>query len=178
MQTREKTLFFLLCGALFVALNMIGLNAFLKSRNSMKKELATVRAQLAEDRGWIELDNALKPADSWIGSHAMPKLPPEEASARLLKTERDEAEKAGLKIAEENLLPVQETPYGSTASVSVRLSGPFEGVVKMLFGLQGPALWRTLEKLSIKSDAQPPNVLADIEIRQYFQPVAPDSTNP
>ena len=178
MQTREKTLFFLLCGAVFVALNMIALNAFFKGRNAMKKETAAVRSEIADDRAWIQIDDSLKPADAWITSHPMPKLAPEEASARLLKTEREEAEKAGLKVAEENLLPVQETSQGSVAAVSVKLSGPFEGVVRMLFALQGPALWRTLEKLSVKSDAQPPNVLADIEIRQYFQPVAPDSTNP
>jgi hypothetical protein len=91
--------------------------------------------------------------------------------------ERDEAEKAGLKITEENLLPAQDSDQGNSAAVSVKLTGPFEGVVKMLFAMQSPTAWRTLDKLTLKSDAQPPNVIAEMEIRQYFQ-VPAASENP
>jgi hypothetical protein len=172
MQTREKTLLLILGVAIFAALNLLGLNLFLKGRATIKKQTAAARAELATDRSWIDLNDALQPADAWIESHAMRKQASEEASAELLKTEREEAEKAGLKIAEESLLPVQQTPYGSAAPVSVKLNGPFPGVVKLLFALQSPTAWRTIEKLSIKSDAQPPNVIADLEIRQYFQPAS------
>ena len=100
----------------------------------------------------------------------MPHMAPDDASAQLLKVEREEAEKAGLKVVEENLLPPQNTPYGPTVAVSVKLTGPFEGVVRMLFALQSPTAWRTLEKLALKSDTQPPNVVVDLEIHQYFLP--------
>lgn len=169
MQTREKTLLLILGVAIFVALNLIGLNLFLKARNSIKKQIVAAKDELATARSWLDLDESLHPADDWIESHPMKKQASEEASAELLKTEREEAEKAGLKISEESLLPVQQTPYGSAAPVTVKLNGPFPGVVKLLFALQSPTAWRTIERMSIKSDAQPPNVIADLEIRQYFQ---------
>ena len=172
MQTREKTRLVILGVALFAALNLLGINLFVKGRAGMKKQTAAAKAELATDRSWIDLDESLHPADAWIESHPMRKQVAEEASAELLRVEREETEKAGLKISEENLLPVQQTPYGSAAAVSVKLTGPFEGVVKLLFALQTPSAWRTIEKLSLKSDAQPPNVIADLEIRQYFQAVS------
>jgi hypothetical protein len=165
----EKTLLLLLCGALFVALNMAGIRSFLKARDGLQKAIVTGTSELSLDKNWLEIGRSLAPADDWINSHPMPRFLPDEASSQLLKSEREEAEKAGLKITEENLLPSQETPYGPTVAVSVKLTGPFEGVVRMLFALQSPTAWRTVEKLALKSDSQPPNVVADLELHQYFQ---------
>jgi len=174
----EKNLLLLLCGALFIAVNLVGLRSFLKTREGLKKAIVTATSEASTDRSWIEIGSSLAPADAFINSHPMPRLAPDEASAQLLKTEREEAERAGLKITEENLLPPAETPYGSTVAVSVKLTGPFEDVVKMLFALQTPAAWRTIAKLTLKSDAQPPNVIADLELRQYFQPATSPDPSP
>ena len=164
----EKNLLFILGGAVFVAMNMMGLHAFLQTKSGVQKAMIAARSELSSDRSLVELGRTLKPADSWIAAHPMPHIAPDDASAQLLKLEREEAEKAGLKVTEENLLPSQDTPYGRTVAVSVKLTGPFEGVVRMLFALQSPTAWRTLEKLALKSDAQPPNVVADLELHQYF----------
>ena len=174
----EKTLVFILSGAVFVALNMMGMHAFLQTRAGIQKSILMAKSQLSSSRSMVEQGDAIKSANDWIETHPMPLMSPDDASAQLLKIERDEAEKSGLKITEENLLPTQETPYGLTVAVSVKLMGPFEGVVRMLFALQSPAAWRALGKLSLKSDAQPPNVVADLELHQYFQlstPAGPTS---
>jgi Type II secretion system (T2SS), protein M subtype b len=171
LEPSEKNLLLLLCGALFVAANMMGVRSFMKARDGMRNAIVTATSEMASDKSWIELGNSLASADTWINSHPMPHLAPDEASAQLLKSEREEAERAGLKITEENLLPAAQSAYGSTVAVSVKLTGPFEGVVKMLFALQTPTAWRTVAKLALKSDAQPPNVIAELELHQYFQPL-------
>lgn len=165
----EKRLFLILCGAVFVALNMFGFRAFLQARSGIHKAVLSSKEELAADRRWVEVAETLAAARSWIDAHPMENMPPDEASAALLKSEREEAEKAGLRIVEENLLPVEEGPYGSTAAVSAKLSGPFQGVVKMLFALQTPAAWLSVEKLTLRSDAEPPNVVAEMELKRYFQ---------
>jgi hypothetical protein len=174
----EKRLLLLLCGALFLAVNLLGLRAFLQARTGLRKAITATRAEIAESRGWIERGEILRPAVAWLDSHPMPRLEPDAASAELLKTEREEAEKAGLKVAEENLLPPQTSPQTSpqesSVALAVKLSGSFASLVKMLFALQTPSAWRTIDKISIKSDAQPPNVLVEMELRRQFQPV--DST--
>ena len=174
----EKTLFLILCGAVFLALNMLGLRAFLQARTKVQQAIVAAKAELASDHSWLELAETLHPAMAWMDSHPMPRMAPDDASSQLLKTEREAAEKAGLKVTEENLLPPQDAPQSSAVGVEAKLSGPFEGIVRMLFALQTPSGWRSVEKLTLRSDAQPPNVVADLELRQYFRPGAAAATPP
>lgn len=167
----EKRLLLILCGVLFLAANMLGLRAFLQARSGLWKSIATTRSGIAESKGWIERGEILRGAMEWLDSHPMPRTAPDAASAGLLKEEREEAEKSGLKVIEENLLPPQSSPQGSSVTVAVKLSGPFAGLVRFLFALQTPSAWRTIQKIEVKSDAQPPNVLVDLELRQQFQPI-------
>lgn len=169
----EKRLLLILCGALFLALNMLGLRSFLQTRTKLRQSILTARVELSEDKSWVSLADTLVPADRWISAHPMPAFAPDQASAALLKSEREEAEKAGLKIDEENLLPPQGNPYGSSVSVSAKLSGPFQSMVKFLFAIQSPDAWRRVEKLTLRSDTQPPNILAELELRQDFQSANP-----
>jgi hypothetical protein len=178
MQPSEKRLLLILCAALFLALNLLGLRFLMLSRKRLDGGIASANAAISEDRSLIEAGKALRPAVDWIKEHPMPRLAPDDASAGLLREERDAAEAAGLKVTEENLSSPGETAYGRTAGVSVKLSGPFPGVVKFLFRIQSPGAWRMVEKLALRSDSQPPNVLADIEIRQYFQTPAPAPSTP
>jgi hypothetical protein len=170
MQPSEKRLLLILGVAVFLVLNMLGLRSFLISRKGIAAQIMAAKTSLAEDKGWIEIGETMRPADDWIKGHPMPSMPADDASALLLKTERDAAEKAGLKVTEENLLAAVDSPLGSTVGVSVKLSGPFSGVVKFLYSMQDPAAWRVIQKLTLRSDTQPPNVLADAEILQYFRP--------
>ena len=169
----ERKLFLILCMALFIALNMFGLRAFLQARTAVLHSIAAAKSELASDRGWLDLAESLRPAMTWIATHPMPIMTPEDASAALLRFEREEAEKAGLKVTEENLLQGENSPQESTVSVSAKLSGPFEGVVRMLYALQTPTGWCTVRKLTLRSDAQPPNVIADLELQQYFHTGSP-----
>ena len=92
----EKTLFLILCGAVFVALNLLGLRAFLQTKSKVQKAIVSAKAELAVDKSAVEAAESLRAAMEWIAAHPMPQMEPEEASAQLLKTEREEAEKAGL----------------------------------------------------------------------------------
>ena len=170
MQPSEKRLLLILGTAVFLALNLLGLRAFLVSRKGIAAQISAAKASVAEDKGWIDIGETLRPAYNWIKEHPMPVMPPDDASALLLKTERDVAEKASLKVTEENLLPPVDSPLGATVGVSVKLSGSFSGIVKFLHSIQDPAAWRVIQKLTLRSDTQPPNVLADLEILQYFRP--------
>lgn len=167
----EKRLLLILCGALFLAVNLLGLRAFLLARAGLWKSIASTRSGIAESKGWIERGEILREAMEWLDSHPLPQSSSDAASAGLLKSEREEAEKSGLKVIEENLLPSLSSTRESSVAVAVKLSGPFASLVKMLFAIQNPSAWRTIDKIAIKSDTQPPNVLVDMEVRQQFQPV-------
>ena len=165
----EKKLFLIFCGTIFIVLNMIGVRSFLQARDKVQLAVVAAKAELTSDRSWLDVGDSLHAAMTWMDSHPMPELEPDDASAKLLKTEREEAEKAGLKVTEENLLPSQNDAQDSSVAVEAKLSGPFQGVVHMLFALQTPTAWRNIDKLTLRSDTEPPNVVADLELRQYFR---------
>ncbi|MFZ4115547.1 MAG: hypothetical protein ACOYK6_02345 [Chthoniobacterales bacterium] len=165
----EKTLFFVLCGAVFLALNLFSLKLFLNMHRVLQSKISTLNTQLAEGRSVIMMAEMLQPATTWIHQHPLPNWNNDQASAELLKCERNEAEKAGLKIIEENLLPPHTSSYGSSVSVQAKISGSFDGLVKFLFALQNPTAWRAINKFTIKSDSEPTKVIVDLEIKQFFQ---------
>jgi hypothetical protein len=165
----EKTLFLVLCGAVFLALNLISFKIFLNINQQLQSKVSALRTQLAEGRAIIMTAETLQPATTWVHQHPLPTWNNDKASAELLKCERTEAEKAGLKIIEENLLPTNNSSGASSVSVQAKISGSFEGLVKFLFALQNPTAWRAINKFVIKSDSEPTKIIIDLEIKQYFQ---------
>lgn len=165
----EKTLFFVLCGAVFLALNLVSLKAFLNVHRNVQSKINAIKTQIAEGRASIAVAEALQPATTWINQHPLPIWTNDQASAALLKTERSEAEKNGLKIIEENLLPPHVTMNAQAVSVQAKISGSFDGLVKFLFALQSPTAWRSIDKFSIKSDSEPSKVILDFELKQFFK---------
>jgi hypothetical protein len=165
----EKTLFLILCGAVFLALNLLSFKIFLAKRQQVQLEITKTKTTLAEGRGIIQLAQVLEPANSWIHQHPLPIWTPDQASSELLKSERDQAEKNSLKIIDENLLPAHPSKNADSVSVQIKITGPFEGVMKFLFALQNPTAWRTIERFIIKSDAEPSKVIIEFELKQFFK---------
>ena len=174
LATNELRLFALFSAAVFLAMNLFAVKAWTQRRNAVIAQIATARSEVAEGRTWIEGAQAIQSARTWIQANPPPKNTADQASTGLLQIARASAEANGLKVIEENLLPAVEGTAGHAAALEVKLSGPFAGVAKFLFALQDPAAWRSVDKLVVRSDTEPPNVLVDMKIRQYYHaPAAP-----
>lgn len=165
----EKTLFLILCGAVFLAFNLLSLKIFLSKKQALQLEIEKEKSTLQEGHTTVELAQILEPASSWIHQHPLPVWTPDQASSELLKCERDEAEKDNLKIVEENLLLSHNSKNADSVSVQVKINGPFEGVVKFLFALQNPTAWRAIDKFVMKSDTEPTKVIMELELKQFFK---------
>jgi hypothetical protein len=170
----EQRLLIIFGSAIFLALNLFAARAWMSWRGSVIGETEALRSQIAEGNVWIEGAAAIGPAREWIEANPPPQVTADQASTGLLETLRKSAEEAGIKVTEENLLPATDVAAGTAAALQAKLAGPFSGVAKFLFALQSPTAWRSVPKLIIRSDAEPPNVLVDMEVRQYY---APASTN-
>ncbi|MFA7344553.1 MAG: GspMb/PilO family protein [Terrimicrobiaceae bacterium] len=170
LATNELRLLIFFCSAIFLALNLFAVRAWTGARASLVREAEAARGRVAESRMWIDGASGLSSSHEWIKAHPPQTIKAEEASAGLLQMTRSAAEEAGLKIVEENLLPSAATATGTAASLQAKLSGPFPGVAKFLFALQNPTAWRSVPKLIIRSDTEPPNVLVDMEVHQYYLP--------
>lgn len=178
LEPSEKRLLLILSAALFIAANLIGLRAFSQARAKIRTSAASARATLADEKTWVALAGTFLPAERWISGHPMPELSPNDASAELLRHEREAAEGAGLKVIDETLAPSSPGAYADAAGVALKLSGPFAGIVRFLYAIQAPDAWRTVDKLTLRSDSEPPNVVAEIEIRQLFRTSGGTSGSP
>jgi hypothetical protein len=113
-----------------------------------------------------------------ILSSPAPTATGDQASTSLLNTVRELAEKSNLKLVEETLLPPEDTAAGPSAILQVKLAGPFAGVAALLFELQNPQAWRAVDKMMIRSDNEPPNVIMDLVIRQYYRAPSTPASEP
>jgi hypothetical protein len=165
----ETRLLLIFGSAVFLAVNLFAVRAWLNHRSSVLVAISDTRTALSTSRSWITAAEVLEPARDWMQQHPSPLEKPDAVNTGLLNTVRTIAEKSGLKIAEETLLPGEETDGVRAAVLQTKITGPFSGVATFLFDVQNPTSWRSVEKLMIRSDNEPPNVIVEMEVRQYFR---------
>lgn len=174
----ETRLLLIFGAALFLAINLFAVKAWHTHRSSLVSAISKSKSELATAQSWMVAADSLEPAKDWMKQHPAPVEKPDSANTGLLNTVRAIAEKSGLKIAEETLLPGEESEHIRAAVLQTKITGPFSGVAGFLFELQNPTSWRSVEKLMIRSDNEPPNVIVDVEIHQYFQPPESETLQP
>ncbi len=169
----EQRLLVIFAAAVFVALNLFALRAWTSQRAALSNRLRDAKSTLSTGKSWIAAAETLETAKAWIEANPPPAARAEEASTRLLNLVRSQAESNALRIAEESLLPPGDSPDADSVVLQTKLHGPFAAVARFLFELQKPADWRTVDKIAIRSDAEPPNVVVDLQIRQFYRAGTP-----
>ncbi len=164
----EFRLLIFFSAAVFLAANLLAAKLWMTSRAGLLREITTLKNQVAEDRSWIAAASDFDSAKEWIAGNPPPALASDQASTLLLRTVREAAEAQGLVVTEEALLPSEGTLAYPSTTLQLKLSGSFSSIVHFLYALQKPGAWRAVNKMSIKSDATPPNALVEMQIRQYF----------
>ena len=182
LQKNELNLLVLFASAVFLALNLMALRAWLQHRGTLAAEISQAKTALAPAqswitgflakktifaKSWITAAEDLQSAKDWMQSHPAPGTTSQGASTELLNTVRNLAEKNNLKVVEETLLPA-EAGQSDFVVLQTKIGGPFAGVAAFLFDLQSPTAWRSVSKMTIRSDSEPPNVVVDMEIHQYY----------
>jgi hypothetical protein len=178
LQKSERNLLLIFSVAVFLALNLFALRAWLQHRSKVTAKLAESRTALAGAQSWITAAEAIEPVRDWLKEHPAPANTHEGASTELLNLVRNIAEKAELKILEETLLSSDGQKSGRFVVLQTKLGGPFGSVAKFLFELQSPVSWRAVNKMTVRSDNEPPNVVVDMEIRQYYRSAQPPKSKP
>lgn len=169
----EQRLLILFGAAVFLALNLFAIRLWLQNRGALISKTTQIRSTIATGESWINAAGALQPARDWIDRNPAPAETGDQASTSLLNTVRALAEKSNLKLVEETLLPPESSEAGESAVLQAKLAGPFSGMASLLFELQTPKSWRAVDKMMIRSDNEPPNVIMDLMVRQYYRAPSP-----
>lgn len=96
---------------------------------------------------------------------------PDLASASLIDLIQKSAQTHQLTITDTTLLPAKPLAFAFQTTATVKLTGKFENVIRWLHQLQSPQSFIALERTSIKSDANPPQVTAEFELSRWYQPL-------
>ena len=174
----EQRLLIIFGAAVFLALNLFAIRLWLQNRSALIANIAQTRSAITTGESWMSAAEALQPAREWIEQNPAPTATGDQASTNLLNSVRNLAEKSNLKLVEETLLPSEATAAGESAILQVKLTGPFSGVASLLFELQSPQSWRAVDKMMIRSDNEPPNVIVDLVVRQYYRAPSAPATEP
>jgi hypothetical protein len=167
----EKRLLILFLSAAFLALNAGGFRLWQNAVRAQTRAIAAAKASVMDARAWITAAEAI--GESARNLPPLPAMEPNEAPSELLQAARNAAGSAGLTITGESLAGEPEDIAERAAILRIKLSGPWNGLVNFLFDLQKPDAWCSVEQAVIKADTTPQNVLAELELRQYFEPLEP-----
>lgn len=174
----ERRLLILFGTAVFLALNLFAIRAWSQKRGSLLALIEKTRSAISTGSSWITAAEALQAAQEWMAQNPAPSGTAEQTSTNLLNTVRALAEKSNLKLLEETLLPSESSTSGESSVLQTKISGPFSGVASFLFELQNPTAWRSVDKMMIRSDNEPPNVIVDLVVRQFYLAPNPASPSP
>lgn len=108
--------------------------------------------------------------DKWLRENQPPLADAASASSALLDFVKQTAAEAGVTLSATKLLEPAEGPAGTEIGIEIQASTRFDSAVRLLHSLQAPEKFISAAKFSIKSDAEPPNVVLDLRLVRHYAP--------
>jgi type II secretory pathway component PulM len=171
LTAKEKKLLVALVAALFVLLNVVGLQAFLNRQRALQGSIAGLQAQLDEGRALLMDKDYWQERAAWLDAHQpSDDVSTTEDDAKFYEFVETSAKNAGLTYTRRDA--GAQTVEGTYAEVfdSSQVKGDMESLVKWLDELQQPEAFRAVKQISIKS-GEPPEVIAEVEVARWYKPV-------
>ncbi len=164
-----KVLVALLVLSLFFLLGLVALTEHNKAMASLevtKRELAARRdahlAILEDEQQALERAAWIKTSQPTLSDAAI-------SSSALLDLVKQTAQDCGVELAATKLLEPTEGSAGPEIGLEVRATVPFENAVRFLYSLQSPEKFISATRLSIKPDAEPPNVVLELRLVRHYR---------
>lgn len=108
--------------------------------------------------------------DNWIREHQPPLADAASASSALLDFVKQTAAESGVTLSATKLLEPAQGLAGTEIGIEIQAATRFENAVRLLHSLQAPDKFISAAKFSIKSDAEPPNVVLDLRLVRHYAP--------
>lgn len=179
LTSSEKKLLYGLLAALFVLANVIGLQALLDRQRALRDSIRTLRQEadlgrvlLADRAYWDE-------RSAWLAANQ-----PTDDTATTQDDEKffsfieSSARESGLDFSAGTPgAPVAHDAYVQI-NYAAKVKGKMESLVRWLNLIQQPGEFRAIKQLTIKSDTEPPGVVADIDVARWYRPLSAGEAAP
>jgi hypothetical protein len=159
-----------LLGALFLLLNVVGLQAFLNRQRTLHSGIALLDKQLAENRAILAQKGFWKERAAWLDEHQ----PTDDTSTieddtKFTEFVETSAKNSGLQYTRRGGGPRPARSSSTEIYDASQVKGTMKQLVQWLTELQQPGAFRAVRQLRIKS-GEPPEVIADIEVARWYRP--------
>jgi len=170
LTAKEKKLLIALVGALFVLLNVVGLQAFLNRQRALQSSIVQLQSQLIEGRALLEEKAVWQERAAWLDEHQpSDDITTTDDDARFYEFVESSAKAAGLEYTRRDAGNVPSSgPFAEVFDTS-QVKGKMEALVKWLSELQQPKAFRAIKQISIKS-GEPPEMIAEVEVARWYRP--------
>lgn len=171
LTAKEKNLLIGLLAALFVLLNVFGLQSFLNRQRVLESSIARMEAQQVENRLILEEEGLWMERAAWLDAN-QPTDDVETTSddEKFHEFIESSAKKHGLTYLRREAGPRPPgEAYAEVFDIS-QVKGDMKALVQWLNELQQPKAFRAIKQLTIKS-GEPPEVICDVEVARWYRPV-------
>lgn len=168
----EKKLTFLLLGAVLAGVHLIVLKLALGVDRSNRQQLVQLEADLSEARFWIGQREAWQAKAKWLETNFKP-VPPENPAPALQKMLQTAAETAGLKVEEQKPPVPKPGPRFLQYANRMRMSGSLGQFLQWLVAAYRPEQGIAVMALNLKIGAEPPKMVGEVVVAQFFRPNNP-----
>ena len=152
LSKRETLLATIVGGAVFLLLNLVVIQYFLKNRVRLQTEMATKTTLLAKNKERVASKPMWMERDEWL-KKVQPKLENEgTAGGDLLNEIRDVAKKTNVQADEPQIGPVERRPQSATVSVTIQTKATKEALRDFLYEMQSPERSIVFETANLQFD--------------------------
>lgn len=164
----EKKLTLFLAVAVLAGVHLLGLKVVLSWDQANRREVAQKGEELAEARGWMEQKADWEEKAAWLEKN-LKTVPTENPAPALQKKSQSAAAAAGLKIEEQTLQAPRPGVACTVVSNRMRLTGSLGQFILWAGQLYQPESGVALTSLNLKLSAEPPKMVGEAEVGQFFR---------
>jgi hypothetical protein len=179
MSSREKRLLLFLSIAGFIVLNLFGYKQYDAKCEDFRREKAAATQALRDAKLFRDSSQHVAAEMDWLAAHE----PPQSAAAQdiqntLQQLAVKEAEKFGLEVKRQKLMPADETQgnHYNRAKVEFVVNGKEDALYKWLDSLHSPDQLRAVTSLRLSPDRDDDTKIdCTVVVDQWFVPQAPSA---
>lgn len=152
MSFRERVLFGVVAGTVFLMVNLFGVSGFFKRQSVLKAEIVSKRSALESAQRLVSERGLWEQRDAWL-KQAQPTLTNQgSAGVELLDHIKEVAKNHSVNVLNPALGSLDQSPVRKAISVSFETKSPWPALIEFLHELQQPDRFLVLEKAGLEID--------------------------
>lgn len=170
LTAKEKRLLMVLLGALFVLVNVIGLNMYLARLQGLQSAIVKRQSEAVENRAILEEGGVWLERAAWLDANQpIDDVATTDDDAKFYEFVESSAKNAGLSYQRRDAGTLPHSDVLAEVFDTSQVKGTMEALVKWLVQLQDPAAFRAVKQITIRS-GEPPQVLAEVTVARWYRP--------